>query len=374
MIIMALDHVRDYFHADAFLHNPTDLGNTNVILFFTRWITHFCAPVFVFLAGTSAFMVGNRKGKAGLSSFLLTRGLWLIFLEFTVINFSWFFNIHFSFIALTVIWGLATSMILLAGIIYLPFKAILLIGLTIVFGHNILDSFQVVGNSPLGEISAVLLRPYVFQLGHFTVFTGYPILPWAGVMFLGYCFGTLYSSSFDQEKRKKTLIQLGVSSILLFVVMRFINHYGDPSSWEGQRNFIFTILSFINLTKYPPSMFYILVTLGPAFLFLAFTEKISGKISSYVVSLGRVPMFYYITHIYLIHILALFAALATGYSLSDMTFTTWITDSPNLKGYGFNLFVVYLIWLAVVLSLYPFCLWYERYKANHKEKWWLSYL
>lgn len=374
MIIMALDHVRDYFHADAFLHNPTDLGNTNIILFFTRWITHFCAPVFVFLAGTSAFMVGNRKGKAGLSSFLLTRGLWLIFLEFTVINFSWFFNIHFSFIALTVIWGLATSMILLSVVVYLPFKAILAIGLVLVFGHNILDSLQVVGNSPLGEISAVLLRPYVFQLGHFTVFTGYPILPWAGVMFLGYCFGTLYSSSFNQDKRKKTLIQLGVSSILLFVVMRFINHYGDPSSWEGQRDFVFTILSFINLTKYPPSMFYILVTLGPAFLFLAFTEKISGKISSYVVSLGRVPMFYYITHIYLIHILALFAALATGYSLSDMTFTTWITDSPNLKGYGFNLFVVYLIWIGVVLSLYPFCLWYERYKANHKEKWWLSYL
>jgi len=375
MIIMAIDHVRDYFHADAFLYNPTDLSKTNVILFFTRWITHFCAPVFVFLAGTSAYLVGVRKGKAELSAFLFKRGLWLIFLEFTVINFSWFFNIHFSFIALTVIWGLAMGMIILSAAIYLPFRALIILGLILVAGHNVFDGLQLPTDSNIVEIYSVLLRPYVFQLGHFTVFTGYPILPWAGVMILGYCFGSLFTrSKVDASERKKILIRLGVGAIVVFIIGRFINVYGDPSKWGTQSNAFYTFLSFINVTKYPPSLFYVLITLGPALLFLSWAEKITGKISGYVVALGRVPMFFYIAHIYAIHLLALFAALATGFTFSDMTFTTWITDSPNLKGYGFGLGVVYLVWIVVVLGLYPACLWYERYKATHKEKWWLSYL
>jgi uncharacterized membrane protein len=374
MIIMAIDHVRDYFHADAFLYNPTDLSKTTVILFFTRWVTHFCAPVFVFLAGTSAYLVGVRKGKAELSSFLFKRGLWLIVLEFTLINFSWFFNIHFSFIALTVIWALAMGMIILSVAIYLPFRALIILGLILVAGHNLFDGLQLLNDSRIVEIYSVLLRPYVFQLGHFTVFTGYPILPWAGIMLLGYCFGSLYTQSVDAAERKKVLIQLGAAAIVVFVIVRFINSYGEPSPWETQSNPFYTFLSFINVTKYPPSLLYILITLGPAFLFLAWAEKITGKISGYVVALGRVPMFFYITHIFVIHVLALIAALATGFTLSDMTFTTWITDSKNLKGYGFGLGVVYLIWIVVVLGLYPACLWYERYKAAHKEKWWLSYL
>ncbi len=374
MIIMALDHVRDYFHADAYIFNPTDLSQTNFILFFTRWITHFCAPVFVFLAGTSAFLVGTRKGKGELSSFLLKRGLWLIVLEFTVINFSWFFNVHFSFIALTVIWALGTGMIILSGAVHLPFKAIMAIGLILVFGHNLFDLINFYGITTAPEILSVLFRPNAFQLGRFFIFVGYPILPWAGIMLLGYCFGSIYQSSFDQQKRKNLLLQLGIGTILLFVVLRSINIYGDPSAWETQPNAVYTFLSFINLTKYPPSLMYILAMLGPSFIFLSVSEKITGKLSEYIVALGRVPMFFYITHIYLIHILALIAAVATGFAVSDMTFTTWITDSKNLKGYGFNLLTVYAVWIAVVLSLYPLCLWYERYKANHKEKWWLSYL
>ncbi len=374
MIIMALDHVRDYFHADAFLYSPTDLTQTNGWLFATRWITHFCAPAFVFLAGTSAFLVGSRKGKNELSAFLFKRGLWLIVLEFTVINFSWFFNVHFSFLALTVIWALAIGMILLAAVIHLPFKMILAIGLLLVVGHNLLDSVHLADNTTAANVWAVLHVPTVFQLGYFKVFSGYPILPWSGIMFLGYCFGTLYKPSFDAQKRKKILLQLGSGLILLFVVIRFINSYGDPSPWNVQPNAFFTFLSFINVTKYPPSLLYVLITLGPAMIFLALSEKMRGKLSQYVIALGRVPMFFYIIHIYFIHSLALIAALATGFSASDMTFTTWVTDSVNLKGYGFSLGVVYLVWTSVVLLLYPACLWYDRYKTGHKEKWWLSYL
>ncbi len=374
IILMALDHVRDYFHADAYLFSPTDLTKTNISLFFTRWVTHFCAPVFVFLAGTSAFLVGNRKGSKELSAFLVKRGLWLILLEFTVINFSWFFNVHFSFLALTVIWALAIGMIILAGAIHLPFRLILVIGLMLVAGHNLVDSIHITGDTAAADIWAVLHVPNIFQLGHFRLFTGYPILPWTGIMLLGYCFGALYKPSFDAAKRKKILLQLGAIMILLFVVVRFINAYGDPFPWSVQPNAVFTFLSFINVTKYPPSLLYVLITLGPAMLFLAFSEKINGKLSQYVVALGRVPMFFYIVHIYLIHILALIAALALGYNASDMTFTTWVTDSINLKGYGFNLAVVYIVWIFVVLVLYPACLWYDRYKTNHKEKWWLSYL
>jgi uncharacterized membrane protein len=374
MIIMALDHVRDYFHADAFLYNPVDLEKTNVALFTTRWITHFCAPVFVFLAGTSAFLVGTRKGKNELSSFLLKRGLWLLVLEFTVINFSWFFNIQFSFIAITVISALAMGMIILAAAIHLPFRIILLLGLLFVAGHNALDSLHVEGDGADAVGWALLHEARLFQLGNLLLFVGYPLIPWTGVMLLGYCFGRLYQPSVDSLQRKKILLVFGSFSIVFFVVLRLINSYGEPAPWSTQSTGIYTFLSFINVTKYPPSLLYVLITLGPAMIFLAISEKFSGKLWSYVVALGRVPMFYYIIHLYLIHILALIAALATGYEISDMVFNTWVTDSPNLRGYGFGLGIVYLVWIGVVLSLYPLCLWYDRYKIQHKEKWWLSYL
>lgn len=374
MIIMALDHVRDYFHADAFLYNPLDLSKTNVALYFTRWITHFCAPVFVFLAGTSAFLVGSRKGKKELSSFLLKRGLWLVVLEVTVINFAWFFNIQFSFFALTVIGALGIGMIALAGAVQLPFKAILTLGLILVMGHNLLDPVHVPGDGTTAVGWSVLHEAKAFQLGGILLFIGYPILPWTGIMLLGYCFGTLYQSSVDAAFRKKILLRLGIGMILLFVVLRLAGIYGEPIPWTAQKDAVFTFLSFINVTKYPPSLLYVLITLGPAMIFLAYAENWKGRISQYVIALGRVPMFYYILHLFWIHILAVIAALAAGYSFSDMVFSTWVTDSPNLKGYGFSLGFTYLVYAFVVLTLYPLCLWYDRYKTRHREKWWLSYL
>lgn len=374
MIIMALDHVRDYFHADAFLFNPLDLSNTNVPLFFTRWITHFCAPVFVFLAGTSAFLVGSRKGKAELSSFLLKRGIWLLVLEFTVINISWFFNLEFSLIALTVIWALGIGMIVLAAAIHLPFKLILAIGILLIAGHNLLDPIKLSGTDAPAVLWSLLHEYKGFQLDPFFLFVGYPILPWTGIMLLGYCFGRLYRPETETASRKRILVRTGLVMIIAFVILRTLNFYGDPFPWTTQQSSIFTVLSFLNVTKYPPSVDYILITLGPSLIFLAFSENVRGKISQYVIALGRVPMFYYITHLYLIHIIAVIAALVTGFEFSDMIFTTWVTDSPNLRGYGFSLGVTYLVWISVVLALFPLCLWYDRYKTKNKQKWWLSYL
>ncbi|HMG91645.1 MAG TPA: heparan-alpha-glucosaminide N-acetyltransferase domain-containing protein [Chryseolinea sp.] len=374
MIIMALDHVRDYFHADAFLYNPLDLEKTSAVIFITRWITHFCAPVFVFLAGTSAFLVGQRKGKRELSSFLLTRGIWLIILEFTFLNIAWFFNFKFTFFALTVIWALAVGMIVLAAAVHLPFKVILFLGVLFVAGHNLLDSVHVDGDNAQSFIWKVFHEPALVHFPSFTVFVGYPLLPWTGVMLLGYCFGALYIPSVDPVFRKKRLYLLGFSAVIAFFILRAINIYGDPVPWSIQSNALDTFLSFINVTKYPPSLSYVLITVGPALLFLAVSEKYSGKLVDIVTALGRVPMFYYIIHIYVIHLVALVAAVATGFTISDMVFDIWVTDSPNLKGYGFSLGVVYLAWIVLVLVLIPLCLWYDRYKREHRDKRWLSYL
>ncbi len=375
MIIMALDHVRDYFHADAFLYDPLDLEKTSVVLFFTRWITHFCAPVFMFLAGTSAFIAGQKKTKKELSIFLLTRGLWLILLELTLISFEWNFDPAFSNIYFIVIWALGISMIVLAGLIHLPYKFILFIGIVLVAGHNLLDNTHVQGNTLPAFGWALLHDQNFFMWQGKNILVGYPILPWIGVMALGYCMGVLYTPAFSADKRKKWLAVIGGSAIGLFIIIRFINVYGDPSHWSHQQTTLYTFLSFIKASKYPPSLLYILMTLGPAILFLAFSENISTSLSKIISVYGRVPMFYYILHIFFIHLFTLIAAgLFTEYS-----WKLWILKQPlwfaeDLKGYGFSLGVVYLVWLTIVIGLYPLCKWYDKYKTRHKEKKWLSYL
>lgn len=375
MIIMALDHVRDYFHAGAFLFDPLDLEKTNTALFFTRWITHFCAPVFMFLAGTSAFLVGQKKTKKELSLFLFKRGLWLILLELTLINFGWNFDITFTNIYFIVIWALGISMIVLAGLIYLPYKLILLIGVVLVAGHNLLDNIHVTGNNLPAFGWALLHDQNFFAWNGENILVGYPVLPWIGVMALGYCIGILYTAAFSAEKRKKILLSIGGSAIVLFIIIRLINVYGDPSPWTHRQSAFNTFLSFIKTTKYPPSLLYVLMTLGPAMVFLAFTENVKNSMSRVISVYGRVPMFYYVLHIFLIHFFTMVAAeLFTNYSWKD-----WLLEQPlwfavDLKGYGFSLGIVYLVWLAIVIGVYPLCKWYDKYKTNHKEKWWLSYL
>lgn len=375
MIIMALDHVRDYFHADAYLYDPLDLEKTTGILFFTRWITHFCAPVFMFLAGTSAFFVGQRKTKKALSAFLIKRGLWLILMELTLISFAWNFDIAFTNIYFIVIWALGVSMIALAGIIHLPFKAILTLGIILVAGHNLLDNIHVAGDT-LPAFGWALLHDQRFFTWHGkNVLVAYPVIAWIGIMSLGYCLGNLYTPAFTSERRKKILLQLGSAAILVFILLRFSNLYGDRALWSPQPTAFYTFLSFIKVTKYPPSLLYALMTLGPALLFLAITENANNGVSSIVSVYGRVPFFYYLLHIFLIHITTLVAAAL----FTNFSWKVWILKEPlwfteSLKGYGFSLGIVYLVWMAIVVGVYPLCKWYDRYKTNHKEKWWLSYM
>jgi len=374
MIIMALDHVRDYFHSQSFTDDPLNLDTTTPILYFTRWITHFCAPLFMFLSGTSAFLVGTRKGKRALSKFLFTRGLWLVFLEFTVVGFAWYFNIHLPVINFLVIWALGISMISLAGLIYLPRIWIACIGLLMVFGHNLLDGIHVPGNSVASFGWSLLHEFNFFTFGHYSFFVGYPVIPWIGVMALGYCLGDIYKKQVDPGKRKKLLLGLGFSAIILFVLLRYINAYGNPSHWSQQKSNLFTIFSFLKVSKYPPSLLYLLITIGPGLLFLAFSEKWKSGLTEKIKVIGRVPMFYYLVHIYLIHLGAMIATGFCGHKWSDMILTTWVSLEPKLQGYGFSLGVVYAVWVSLIIILYFLCKWYDTYKSAHKEKWWLSYL
>ena len=373
MIIMALDHVRDYFHRDALLFDPTDLTQTNPLLFFTRWITHFCAPIFVFLAGTSAYLVGVRKGKNALSKFLLTRGIWLVFLEAVIVTFGWEFEIHTHTIILQTIWALGLSMIALSIMVQFPKVAILVISLLFIAGHNLLDGYHVQGQGLKAFGWSVINDPNFFQFGPISMFIAYPVLAWIGVMGAGYCFGQLYNGV-SRERRKKILLWIGSLAILLFILLRFSNLYGDKSPWSHQSSFLFTIMSFLNCTKYPPSLLYILMTVGPAILFLAVTEGPLTKISNTISVFGRVPMFYYLLHIYLIHLLALGAAQFTGFKWSDMIYGSWIGSNPALHGYGFGLGIVYLVWIGITMLLFPLCRWYDKYKSAHRSYWWLSYL
>lgn len=373
MILMALDHVRDYFHYDAFFFDPTDLTQSYPALFWTRFITHFCAPVFVLLAGTSAYMVGTKRNKPSLSKWLLKRGVWLVFVELTIVKFAWFFQLDYTNLLIMVIWALGISMIVLAGFIHLPRKLGIAICLLFIFGHNIFDGYVPEGDTA-HAFWMLLHEQNIFQLGSFgIVFVGYPIVPWIFVMPLGYYMGSLYSKDVQPETRKTTVLKLGIGSILLFVVLRAFNIYGDAYQWELQNTLGMSVASFFNITKYPSSLHYLLITLGPALVFLAMAENWKGKLADKVVVIGRVPMFFYIVHLYVIHLAALVAVLLTGFSASTMVIELWVSMQEELQGFGFHLIWVWVIWIAIVTALYPFCNWYNTYKNSHRDKWWLSY-
>jgi len=372
MVIMALDHVRDYFHYSAFFFDATDPEQTTWPIFITRFITHFCAPAFSFLAGTSAFMIGKRKSPAELSSFLFKRGFWLVFVEIIIINFAWKFDLNFTHIGLQTIWSLGISMIVLAGLIYLPKKVILAFSIVIIFGHNLLDNIHFDGS----YLWAILheRQKFEFTEGHIVIFA-YSLLPWIAVMSLGYCFGSIYDSSFDVKKRKRILNNLGIGSLVLFFILIAFNTYGDPLQWTNYGDVSKTLMSIFNISKYPPSLLYLLVTLGGTLLFLANAEKLKGKVVDFFCVFGRVPFFYYILHIYLIHLMAVIAAEFTGFGWEIMvSMPTMIFRIEALRGYGFNLITVYVVWIIVILLLYPLCKKFDNYKQSHKEKWWLSYL
>jgi uncharacterized membrane protein len=375
MVIMALDHTRDYFHVDAFNFDPTDMTKTHPMLFFTRWITHFCAPIFVLLSGIAARISLERKTKKELSVFLLTRGLWLIVLELTVIRFGFVFNLYYDFTIFQVIWVIGASMVFLSSLIFLPERIILFIGLLIVFGHNLFDRFQLQPGD-----SGFLLWTFLFQSGVFevapgkTVLVPYALFPWLGILLTGFGLGAWYSKAFDATVRKKYLLRTGILAILLFVVLRFINQYGDPAPWSQQKNLIFTLMSFLNCTKYPVSLLYTLMTIGPALIVLSVMETINTNPLKPIIVFGRVPMYYYILHFYLIHSLALVLLIFTtgiDFSSIDFHFSKGFGGIP--PNAGVTLPWVYVAWIGVVVLLYPVCKWYNQYKSSHKD-WWLSYL
>ena len=272
-----------------------------------------------------------------------------------------------------VIWILGISMIFLAGFIHLPKKLMIALSVLVIFGHNALDGMMPEGSFMSGLWSFLHVFNVV-PLGNIQLFVGYPILPWVFVMPLGYYFGELYKPSVSPEFRVKRLWQLGISITLAFFIIRFINIYGDPYPWSPQMSFDFTIMSFFNLTKYPPSLLYLLITMGPSIIFLAMAEKWKGSFFDKLITIGRVPMFFYIIHIYIIHLLALVAAVLTGFNASDMVIDFWVNEQPELQGYGFSLWVVILVWILLIIALYPVCSWFNRYKSNIRDKWWLSYL
>ena len=375
MIIMALDHSRDFFHREAFTGDPLDLATTTPFLYFTRWITHFCAPTFVFLSGLSAWLQSGRKTKKELSRFLITRGLWLIFIELTVMTLGISGDIHFGFFILQTIWSIGISMVILGLVIWLPFNLILIAGLLIVLGHNTIDFAEKNNTGDFPVWWQFLHRPGVLHLwGNHVLGIFYPFLSWTGLMMLGYCCGKIFTDA-GEAKRKKLLLWLGIGALVFFIALRAIDIYGDPLHWSKQKNILYSFLSFMNVQKYPPSLLFICATIGPGLIFLSLVKNTGSRLSKIIIVYGRVPFFYYILHFYLLHIINIILYLSRGHSMAEgMTGVPGLPFKFAVPGEGYSLWIVYGIWLAVVIALYPLCRWYDNYRTNHKEKWWLSYL
>jgi uncharacterized membrane protein len=367
MILMALDHVRDFFGSSSV--SPTDLSQTTIPLFLTRWITHFCAPVFFLLTGAGAYLSSRRKSKRELSQFLFIRGLWLFFLELVVTRgLGWQFNFDYHVTMLIVLWALGWAMIVLSLLVYLPASVATMFGVVMIASHNLFDSVQ---SSNL--LWSILHLPnfIVNHPGHI-VFVAYPLIPWMGVTAAGYGLGQIYG--WPSVRRRAFLLPFGLGLTAAFFLLRGINVYGEPQRWATQRSAAFTALSFLNTTKYPPSLLFLLMTLGPAMLFLWAVDARTPRWLRPTLIFGKVPMFYYLMHIPLVHLLAI-AVCYVRYGQVH-----WMFESPSLgqfpitppPGWGYSLPIVYLVWAVIVLTLYPLCRWFAGLKQRRSDAW-LSY-
>src|SRR5262249_2810563 len=382
MILMALDHVRDYLGAPG---NPTDPARATAALFFTRWITHVCAPTFFLLTGTGAFLALRRRSTLELSRFLLTRGVWLIVLELTLLRcLGYQFNVDYRVTMLIILWALGWSKIALAALVYLPAGVVTAVGIAMIATHNLFDSVRAASLGALAPIWTILHAPgVVVATPNHVVFAAYPLIPWIGVTAAGYGLGQVFEWSPD--RRRAFLRRLGAALAIGFVVLRVINVYGDPVRWTTQASAVRTGLSFLNATKYPPSLLYLMMTLGPALVFLSLAEdvrlkpdttySIMGRALRPALLFGRVPLFYFLLHLPLIHLLAV-AVCYGRYGTAH-----WMFESPALDrfpftpppGWGYSLPIVYLIWAGVVVALYPLCVWFAGVKARRHDAW-LGYL
>lgn len=371
IVIMALDHVHDFFGVPG--ANPVDLATTTAPLFFTRWITHFCAPVFFLLTGTGAFLTLRRMTKPDLSRFLVTRGLWLIVLEVVVMRFALQFNFDYQVTLLIVLWALGWAMIMLAGLIHLPTWALVAVGVAMVAGHNLLDGIAPATLGAFAPLWTVLHVPGFLVTGPHTVFVTYPLVPWLGVTALGYALGNVYA--WDAGRRQAWLLRLGLVLTVGFVMLRGLNVYGDPFPWSVQRSPLWTLLSFLGTQKYPPSLLFLLMTLGPALLLLRAFDAGTPRVLRPALAFGKVPLFFYGLHFYLIHLLAVVVCYVGYGDVGGMFRSPDLGHFPFTAppGWGLGLPWIYAIWIGVVLALYPLCRWYASLKRRRRD-WWLSYL
>ena len=379
MIVMALDHTREFLNADAMHFSADDLARTTPLLFLTRWITHLCAPVFVFTAGMGARLRMDRQGASPgqVSRYLWTRGVWLILVELTVMRLAMNFTFDPRYpVLLLILWALGWSMMALAALVYLPPRVVGALGLGIIAIHNTFDGVQAQQFGTLAWLWQVLHQPGVISIGGVTAVTGYPVLPWIGVMATGFWAAEIYR--WAPAQRRRVLRLAGAASVAGFIVLRALNLYGDPSPWSTQPTTAFTALSFLNTTKYPPSLAFLMMTLGPALLLLAELERIGlGSRHPFVV-FGRVPFAYYVVHFWLLHVVA--SAVAFGRYGSASLAYLW-HPLPSMGGarelfpadVGLSIGAVYLAWTLLVTALYPLCAWLGRLKARRRE-WWFSYL
>lgn len=371
IVIMALDHVHDFFGVPG--ANPVDLATTTAPLFFTRWITHFCAPVFFLLTGTGAFLTLRRMTKPELARFLVTRGLWLIVLEAVVMRFALQFNFDYQVTLLIVLWALGWAMIVLAGLIHLPAWALVAVGVAMVAGHNLLDGIAPAAFGALEPLWTVLHVPGFLVTGPHTVFVTYPLVPWLGVTALGYALGNVYA--WDAGRRQAWLLRLGLGLVVGFVMLRLLNIYGDPFPWLVQRSPPWTLMSFLDTQKYPPSLLFLLMTLGPALLLLRAFDAGTPRVLRPALAFGKVPLFFYGLHFYLIHLLAVVVCYVGYGDVGGMFRSPDLGHFPFTAppGWGLGLPWIYAIWIGVVLALYPLCCWYAGLKRRRRD-WWLSYL
>ncbi|MBM3562253.1 MAG: DUF1624 domain-containing protein [Alphaproteobacteria bacterium] len=368
MVLMALDHMRDFFDADAMRFSPTNLDHTYPFLFFTRFITHFCAPTFTLLAGVGAYLYGVKvKDPAALSRFLAARGLWLIFLDVVVISPIW--SMGSGHIELGTLWAIGCGLAALAALSRLSQRTVLFVGVSIILGHNLLDGVHAADLGDLGPWWSLLHEPGKLPLDT----PGgviYPALPWIGVAALGFGIGPLFLEL--AKTRDRALYIAGGGALMLFVLLRYSNLYGDPHPWSVQRDATFTLLSFLNVTKYPPSLLYLLVTLGGAALALPALERAKGWIGTALTVFGRTPLFFYVLHLYLGVAAALAFVVGQGYSLTEIA--GWAKAGGPPPDFGSGLVAAYMAWMLIVLALYPLCRWFAEVKRQRRDLWWLAYL
>lgn len=364
MVVMALDHTRDYFHTEALLFQPTDLSQTTPAIFFTRWITHFCAPAFALLSGISININLRKRGRSELTKYLLTRGLWLVVLDLTVLRFGFFFNFYYDLTFLSILWMLGLCMIFMAGVIYLPNRIVLILSIVIIAGHDALDGVTFEAGTPMASAWTIFMG---FGFVPPAFISSYAIIPWLGIMMFGFVTGRLYGEKYDPVLRRRLLLQLGILFVVLFVLLRWVNVYGDPAPWSvNPRGTVFTILSYFNVTKNPVSLLFTLMTIGPLLILLSRFETINTRWLSPAVVFGRVPLFYFIAHFYLIHALALAHLMwKTGKSFPEIDLHFPATFGGITADGGVTLAWTYIIWALIVVALYPICKWYGEAKRRH---------